>query len=193
MEEPLPNDTTRRLALNIPLIVLWVAAIAIAGLGYWLLQTGNAAQADFYNTQGSDYLQFLNLQTQSTLGGMLLTAGVVGVFIALAIHARNRAAAVLAANATATAFYEDEIDEDDAFDGTYGDADAQTGGVTAPAASRTAADDATSTPVATGAPADTAAAPSEPAAAETADVERAKPATDGDDTSAEPTDGTTRA
>lgn len=180
----MPNDTTRRLAVNIPLIVLWVAAIAVAGLGYWLLQTGNAAQADFYNTQGSDYLQFLNLQTQSTLGGMLLTAGVVGVFIALAIHARNRAAAVLAANATAIAgFYEDELDEDDAFDGTYGDADAQTGGVTAPAASGTATS-TTSAPVST-------AAPAEPAAAETADVESAKSA--DDDTSAEPTDGTTRA
>ena len=113
----MPNDTTRRLAVNIPLIVLWVAAIAVAGLGYWLLQTGNAAQADFYNTQGSDYLQFLNLQTQSTLGGMLLTAGVVGVFIALATHARNRAAAIIAANAAALdlAGWE-QVDEDEESD-----------------------------------------------------------------------------
>ena len=95
----MPNATARRLALNIPLIVLWVAAIAVAGIGYWLLQSGNTAQADFYNEQRSDYLEFLNLQTQSTIGGMLLIAGVVGVFIALATHARNRAAAVVAANA----------------------------------------------------------------------------------------------
>lgn len=194
LEEPLPNDTTRRLAVNIPLIVLWVAAIAVAGLGYWLLQTGNAAQADFYNTQGSDYLLFLNLQTQSTLGGMLLTAGVVGVFIALAIHARNRAAAVLAANATAIAgFFEDDLEEDDAFDGTYGDADAQT--VTAPAARSANADDATSAtdaPADTASPAGAAAAPAEPAAAETVNVEPAEPA-DGDGTSTKPTDGTTRA
>jgi hypothetical protein len=113
----LPNPTTRRLALNIPLIVLWVIAVAVAGLGYWLLQSGNAAQADFYNTQGSDYLQFLNLQTQSTLGGMLLTAGVIGVFIALATHARNRAAAVIAANAAALdlAGWE-QVDEDEESD-----------------------------------------------------------------------------
>jgi len=141
----LPNDTTRRLTLNIPLIVLWVAAIAVAGLGYWLLQSGNVAQADFYNTQGSDYLQFLNLQTQSTLGGMLLAAGVVGVFIALAIHARNRAAAVLAANTTDTAAVsDDELEEDGAFDGTYGVADAQAGTVDSPAASPAVADDDTS-------------------------------------------------
>jgi hypothetical protein len=113
----LPNPTTRRLALNIPLIVLWVIAVAVAGLGYWLLQSGNAAQADFYNTQGSDYLQFLNLQTQSTLGGMLLTAGVIGVFIALATHGRNRAAAVIAANAAALdlAGWE-QVDEDEESD-----------------------------------------------------------------------------
>ncbi len=199
----MPNDTTRRIALNIPLIVLWVAAIAVAGLGYWLLQTGNAAQADFYNTQGSDYLQFLNLQTQSTLGGMLLTAGVVGVFIALAIHARNRAAAVLAANATVIAgYYEDELDEDTAFDGTYGDADAHSTAVKAPAVSDTAAGDATGTPAATDARTNTAAsaqaaaaaaepAAVEPAAVEAADVEPTTPAVD--ETSADPTDGTTRA
>jgi hypothetical protein len=109
--------TTRRLALNIPLIVLWVAAIAVAGLGYWLLQSGNAAQADFYNTQGSDYLQFLNLQTQSTIGGMLLAAGVIGVFIALATHARNRAAAIVAANAAAIDDLDvRDLDEDDESD-----------------------------------------------------------------------------
>ncbi|MDQ0575061.1 hypothetical protein [Agromyces albus] len=97
------NATTRRPALNIPLIVLWVAAIAVAGLGFWLLVGGNAAQADFYNEQGDDYLEYLNLQTQSTVGGMLLTAGVIGVFIALATHARNRAAAVVSAAAVAAA------------------------------------------------------------------------------------------
>lgn len=97
----MPNATTRRPALNIPLIVLWVAAVAVAGLGFWLLVGGNAAQADFYNEQGDDYLEYLNLQTQSTIGGMLLAAGVVGVFIALATHARNRAGVVLAANAVA--------------------------------------------------------------------------------------------
>jgi hypothetical protein len=117
LEEPLSNDINRRIALNIPLIVLWVVAVAVAGLGYWLLQSGNTAQADFYNAQGDDYLQFLNLQTQSTLGGMLLTAGVIGVFIALATHARNRAAAIVAANAAALDLAGWEaIDEDEESD-----------------------------------------------------------------------------
>jgi len=111
----LPN-TTRRFTLNIPLLVLWVVAIGVAVLGYWLLQSGNAAQADFYNTQGSDYLQFLNLQTQSTIGGFLLTAGIVGVFIALATHARNWAAVALAASSAVAADADAlEFDEDDEF------------------------------------------------------------------------------
>ncbi|MBT2519016.1 hypothetical protein J7E29_16360 [Streptomyces sp. ISL-90] len=110
------NATTRRPALNIPLLVLWVAAVAVAGLGYWLLQSGNAAQADFYNEQGDDYLQYLNLQTQSTIGGLLLTAGILGVFIALATHARNRAAVVVAANAVAIDDVQDLHDADDVDD-----------------------------------------------------------------------------
>ena len=117
------NATTRRPALNIPLLVLWVAAVAVAGLGYWLLQSGNAAQADFYNEQGSDYLQYLNLQTQSTLGGLLLAVGVGGVFIALATHARNRAAVVLstadaAAAASTPAFADSSLDDLDDTDDT---------------------------------------------------------------------------
>ncbi|KRE25002.1 hypothetical protein [Agromyces sp. Soil535] len=117
----MPNTTTRRLALNFPLLVLWVASVGVGVLGYFQLQGGNSAQADFYNTQGSDYLQFLNLQTQSTIGGMLLIAGIVGVFLALAIHGRNRAAAILAENAALAAapvtddLYEefDDLDEAD--------------------------------------------------------------------------------
>ena len=97
----MPN-TTLRPALNIPLLALWVVADALLGFGYWMLQAGNAAQAEFYTSGGDDYLQYLNLQTQSTIGGFLLIAGVVGVLLALATHARNRAASLLAAGVAAT-------------------------------------------------------------------------------------------
>lgn len=112
----MPNATPRRLALNIPLIVLWVASIAVGAIGLWQLRAGNAGQADFYNTGGSDYLTFLDLQTQSTIGGMMLIAGIVGVLIALAVHARNRAAAIVAREAAATVTAVDEFDELDEFD-----------------------------------------------------------------------------
>jgi len=94
------NISRRRPALNVPLLALWAASIGVTVLGYALLQRGNADLAAFYTAGGSDYQQFLGLQSQGTIGGMLLTAGVVGGFIALATHARNRAATLLAPNAT---------------------------------------------------------------------------------------------
>lgn len=98
----MPNTTLRRPALNIPLLALWVVAVGVLAFGFWMLQAGNAAQAEFYTSGGSDYLQYLNLQTQSTIGGFLLIAGVIGVLLALATHARNQAAALLAARTAAT-------------------------------------------------------------------------------------------
>lgn len=172
-ESLLSNANTRRLALNIPLIVLWVAAVAVAALGYFLLQSGNAAQADFYNTQGSDYLQFLNLQTQSTIGGMLLTAGVVGVFIALATHARNRAAAIIATSAVETVDIEFN-DLEDEFDGTYGAAAERQPEVVEPAAD-TDAEAETTTPEPEAAPAEPA-EPAEPKADADADEPQSSPA-----------------
>jgi len=121
----LPDATPGRPTLNIPLIVLWVASVAVAAVGFWQLRVGNAGQADFYNTGGSDYLTYLDLQTQSTIGGLLLTAGIAGVLIALAVHARNWHAASLARQALAASTPAAGYlawDEDDDF----GDADAAT-------------------------------------------------------------------
>lgn len=153
----MPNATPRRLALNIPLIVLWVASIAVGAIGLWQLRAGNAGQADFYNTGGSDYLTFLDLQTQSTIGGMLLVAGIVGVLIALAVHARNRAAAIVAREAAATVTAVDELDELDEFD------DDDTDVAAAPAREVSAAAEV---PAAVEVPATDSAAPSEEPAAE---------------------------
>ena len=174
----MPDATPRRPALNIPLIVLWVASIAVAAIGYWQLRTGNAGQADFYNNGGSDYLTYLDLQTQSTVGGMLLIAGIVGVLVALAVHARNRHASVVAREALAAAapvgFVEvDEYEIDD-----LDDADAATdvpardesvAPVPAAASAETASDvpaEASAAVTATETPGPDA----EPAAAETADA-----------------------
>jgi hypothetical protein len=102
------NITLRRPALNIPLLALWAASIGVTVLGSTLLQRGNADLAAFYTAGGSDYSEFLGLQSQGTIGGMLLTAGVIGVFIALATHARNRAATLVAGNARTAATDEED-------------------------------------------------------------------------------------
>ncbi|HEU0182497.1 MAG TPA: hypothetical protein VFR16_09945 [Agromyces mariniharenae] len=173
----MPDATPRRLALNIPLIVLWVASIAVGAIGYWQLRAGNAGQADFYNTGGSDYLTYLDLQTQSTIGGMLLIAGIVGVLIALAVHARNRHASVVAREALAAAapvgFV--EVDEFDEFDDTDAATDVpardETAAATVPAAAsaETTSDEAAEAAEASAAvtATETPGSDAEPAAAET--------------------------
>ena len=174
----MPDATPRRLALNIPLIVLWVASIAVGAIGYWQLRTGNAGQADFYNNGGSDYLTYLDLQTQSTVGGMLLIAGIVGVLVALAVHARNRHAAVIAREALAAAapvgFVEfdefDEIDDADAAADVPARDEAAAAAVPAAASAEPASDEAAEASAAVTAT-ETPGPDAEPAAAETADAE----------------------
>jgi hypothetical protein len=127
-----PTTTPRRFTLNLPLLALWVAAVGVAAIGYWMVQRGNAAQAEFYTAGGTDPLELLSSQSATTMGGLLLAAGVVGLLLALATHARARSAAILAANtATDAAITEpfaseelddleddedDVVDEDDAVD-----------------------------------------------------------------------------
>ena len=84
--------TNRRPVLNLPLLGLWVAAVVVAGAGTWMVLSGNAGQADFYNQGGSDPAELIGLQSRTTIGGLLIAAGVLGLFLALATHARNRAA-----------------------------------------------------------------------------------------------------
>ncbi|TYL51189.1 hypothetical protein [Agromyces mariniharenae] len=176
----MPDATPRRLALNIPLIVLWVASIAVGAIGYWQLRAGNAGQADFYNTGGSDYLTYLDLQTQSTIGGMLLIAGIVGVLVALAVHARNRHASVVAREALAAAapvalVEVDEFDEYDDADDTDAAADlpardgAAAATVPAAASAETTSDEAAEAAEASAAvtATETPGTDTEPAAAET--------------------------
>ena len=142
----MPDATPRRLALNIPLIVLWVASIAVGAIGYWQLRTGNAGQADFYNNGGSDYLTYLDLQTQSTVGGMLLIAGIVGVLVALAVHARNRHASVVAREALAAAVTATETPGPDAEPAAAETADAAASDAPVVDGAPTTTDEGTDTP-----------------------------------------------
>jgi hypothetical protein len=114
--------TNRRPVLNLPLLGLWVAAVVVAGAGTWMVLSGNAGQADFYNQGGSDPAELIGLQSRTTIGGLLVAAGVLGLLLALATHARNRATA-LAANPASVASPNgtsdvlgdvDDLDEEDA-------------------------------------------------------------------------------
>lgn len=113
--------TNRRPALNLPLLGLWVAAVVVGGAGTWMVLSGNAGQADFYNQGGSDPAELLGLQSRATIGGLLIAAGVLGLLLALATHARTRAA--LTANQSSATPVDatsdvlgdvDDLDEEDA-------------------------------------------------------------------------------
>ena len=111
------NTNPRRLALNLPLLGLWIAAAGVAVLGYWMLQRGTAGQAEFYTAGGTDPAELLSQQSLTTTGGLLLVAGVLGLLLALAVHARARSAAILAERTAADAatlapVASDDVDDD---------------------------------------------------------------------------------
>lgn len=161
--------------LNLPLILLWVVAVVVTAVGAYLLIAGNAAQVAFYTAQGSDYALYLGNISQSTVGGLLLAAGLVGVLIALATHARNRAAAIQAQAAAAEfdAVFGD-LDDDDAFeeiDLVVDEADVEVP-VDAPAPAAAAPAAAPTAPAAPAAP-EASAAPEAPKAPEAPEAPKA--------------------
>ncbi|WP_159601063.1 hypothetical protein [Agromyces humi] len=133
----MPTTNRRLRALNLPLLGLWIAGAAVAAAGTWMVLTGNAGQADFYNQGGSDYAELLGLQSRTTIGGLLIAAGVLGLLLALATHARTRAAALPASRASvtppdATSDALGDVDDLDEEDGERAPAGADAGVVEAP-------------------------------------------------------------
>ena len=118
------NTNPRRLALNLPLLGLWIAAAGVAVLGYWMLQRGTAGQAEFYTAGGTDPAELLSQQSLTTTGGLLLVAGVLGLLLALAAHARARSAAILAERTATDAAMLAPVASDDDIDDEQDDLDA---------------------------------------------------------------------
>ncbi|MCD2440790.1 hypothetical protein LQ757_00720 [Agromyces sp. SYSU K20354] len=109
------TSTTPR-KLNLPLIGLWVASVAIVVLGVVLTFTANAAQVAYYTEQVADPAPILAAQSNTTLGGLLIAVGVLGLVISLATQAiigaadRRHAESVLAVDE----FF--DLDEEDGLD-----------------------------------------------------------------------------
>ncbi|AWB88972.1 hypothetical protein [Homoserinimonas hongtaonis] len=93
---------------NIPLIVLWAASIAVVVIGYLVTTMAITAQTDLYGAGSQDVQALLNGQAGVTMGTTLLGVGVLGILLALAVHARNAAERVRpVANG-----YDDDLDLD---------------------------------------------------------------------------------
>jgi hypothetical protein len=86
---------------NIALALLWLVDVVVTGVGYYILTSSNAAQAEFYTSQSADYGSYFSSQTGSNLGATLIGAGAIGFIITLAVHALSRSVATVVATATA--------------------------------------------------------------------------------------------
>ena len=80
------NSTTPR-SLNLPLLGAWLASAVITVVGVVLLISSNAAQVAFYVEQTADPAPILTAQAGTTVGGLLIAVGLLGLVIALAAQA----------------------------------------------------------------------------------------------------------
>ncbi|WP_022883664.1 hypothetical protein [Glaciibacter superstes] len=88
------NASSPLAKINIPLIVLWLASVIVAVLGYLWMTSSNSGQAALYTSGAADYDKLFVAQSGSTVGGLLIAVGVLGVLLALAAQAASRKQAV---------------------------------------------------------------------------------------------------
>ncbi|MFF2388645.1 hypothetical protein [Agromyces sp. NPDC058104] len=151
------SNTPTRALPNLPLIGTWVAALALLGVGLWLLNTSNASQVELYTAQSQDYAAYLGAQTGTTVGGLLIAVGALAIVIAAATQAVAWSIARRATQAEVAA--PAGFDEDDSFDD-------EPVAIVVPAAEA---------PAAAATVAETEPAEAEPAEAEPAEAAPAKP------------------
>lgn len=97
-------------AINFPVILLWVASLAVAAIGYLLVTTGINAQVDFYGpTSSQEPRDLLSGQSNAAIGATLIGVGVLGLLLAIAVHAN----AFVIARAQAALTFDDFSDFED--------------------------------------------------------------------------------
>lgn len=87
------SSTAAPRATNFPVILLWVASLAAAAVGYLIMTNSINAQAELYAAGSQDVHAMLTGQSGATLGTTLIGVGVLGLLLALAVHAHNFALA----------------------------------------------------------------------------------------------------
>lgn len=98
---------------NLPLILLWIASLAVGAIGYLVMSSSITAQADLYTSGSQDVAAVLTSQSTATLGTTLIAVGVLGLLLALVVHAHNFALAQAQAALTIDDFDEYGTDLDD--------------------------------------------------------------------------------
>jgi predicted lipid-binding transport protein (Tim44 family) len=111
------QSTPARPAINLALIGLWVVTAVVLAVGIWLLLSSNGRQVELYTGQSEDYAAYLSAQGGTTLGGILIGVGVLGLLLSLAtqavVSAANRRHADLASSYVAYDFDDTEVYDDD--------------------------------------------------------------------------------
>lgn len=114
------QSTPARPAINLALIGLWVVTAVVLAVGIWLLLSSNGRQVELYTGQSEDYAAYLSAQGGTTLGGILIGVGVLGLLLSLAtqavVSAANRRHADLAGSYVAYDFDDTEVYDDDSAD-----------------------------------------------------------------------------
>ncbi|MDQ0894124.1 hypothetical protein [Agromyces ramosus] len=87
------QSSPARPAINLALIGLWVVTAVVLAVGIWLLLSSNGRQVELYTGQSDDYAAYLSAQGGTTLGGLLIGVGALGLLLSLATQAVISAAA----------------------------------------------------------------------------------------------------
>lgn len=107
------NNSDVLAKINVPLALLWLAGFIVTAVGYLVMTSSNAAQAQFASSGSQDYATYFTAQSGSTLGTTLMGAGVLGLLLALAAHVKTRPAGIAAGVAGAEPAedsFDDELD-----------------------------------------------------------------------------------
>jgi hypothetical protein len=81
------QSSPARPSINWALIGLWVVTAVVLAVGIWLLLSSNGRQVELYTGQSDDYEAYLSAQGGTTLGGILIGVGALGLLVSLATQA----------------------------------------------------------------------------------------------------------
>lgn len=117
------NNSDVLARINMPLALLWLAGFVVTAVGYLVMTSSNAAQAQFAGSGSQDYATYFTAQSGSTLGTTLMGAGVLGLLLALAAHVKTRPAGIAEAGVADAEPAEDSFDDELDLSGDDLDAD----------------------------------------------------------------------
>ncbi len=83
----MPTKFAPTRTINFTLILLWVASLAVAAAGWIVMTRSIDSQAELYIAKSQDVHAALASQATTGLGTTLIGVGVLGLLVALAVHA----------------------------------------------------------------------------------------------------------